>query len=138
MKLPGNLAGPLTGVEQIGLAAAGAALVAVVVYGVRAWRQSRVTPEERERLRRSWLVATGKMGDANLVEVRENHVFYAYLVRGVEYVASQDVAHLASFLPPDLSQVGAVAVRYDSRNPANSIIVAEQWSGMRLGESYRK
>jgi hypothetical protein len=137
MKLPG-LAGSLTTAELTQLAAAGAALAAIAVYSVRVWRRSRITPEERERLRRSWLVATGKMGDANLVEVRDDHIFYAYLVRGVEYTASQDVSQLGAYLPPDLSQVGAVAVRYDSRNPANSIIVAEQWSGMRLGESHRR
>ena len=30
------------------------------------------------------------MGDATLIEVRENLVFYSYDVRGVEYTASQD------------------------------------------------
>ncbi len=138
MRFPGNLAGSLTAAEQIGLVAAGAAVAITAAYAVRVWRKSRVTPEERERLRRDWLVATGKMGDASLVEVRDEHLFYAYLVRGVEYIASQDVTHLKDLLPRDLPISGPVAVRYDARNPANSIILAEQWSGLRLGESFRK
>jgi hypothetical protein len=84
------------------------------------------------------LVAGGKMGDATLVEIRDELLFYAYLVRGVEYTASQDVSSLRDRVPADLSAVGPVGVRYDSRNPANSIVVAEQWSGLRLGESHRK
>ena len=83
-------------------------------------------------MRRAHLVATGKMGDATLVEIREQHLFYAYLVRGVEYTASQDVSLLLERVPPDLTEVQTVAVRYDSRNPANSIVVAEHWSGLRI------
>jgi hypothetical protein len=105
--------------------------------GFRAWRASRVTPEERERRRRALLVSIGKMGDATLTEVREEFVFYAYLVRGVEYTASQDVSALRAKVPMDLSSVNAVSVRYDPRNPANSIVVAEEWSGLHLGENKR-
>ena len=80
------------------------------------------------------LVAHGKMGDATLTEVREDHLFYAYLVRGVEYTASQDVSLLKQYMPPDLSQLAAVSVRYDPRNPANSIVLAEQWTGLHFVE----
>ena len=107
------------------LAVALAAVVAVM--GWRAWQRRRVTPEERERRRRAWLVATGKMGDAALVEIRDDLVFYTYAVRGVEYTASQDISMLS---PPDLSNVPTVSVKYDPRNPANSIVLAEEWSGL--------
>ena len=106
--------------------------------GYRAWKDSRVTPEERERQRRAALVATGKMGDATLIEVREDLIFYAYLVRGVEYTASQDVFLLKDQVPSDLSLLAAMSVRYDPRNPANSIVVAEQWSGLHLSEPKRR
>ena len=99
---------------------------------------SRVTPEERERQRRAALVATGKMGDATLMEMRERSVIYAYVVRGVEYTASQDVFLLKDQVPSDLSQLAAMSVRYDPRNPANSIVVAEQWSGLHLSEPKRR
>src|SRR3979490_2686979 len=75
-------------------------LLAIMAYG--AWQRSRVTPEERERRRRAWLVATGKMGDAVLVEIHDNLVFYSYDVRGVEYTASQDLSNLAGKVPADL------------------------------------
>jgi hypothetical protein len=103
--------------------------LATLVY--RAWQRSRVTPEERERRRRSHLVATGKINDAMLVEIRENLVFYSYLVRGVEYTASQDIGRLVDQAALDFSGISAMSVKYDPRNPANSIVVAEEWSGLR-------
>jgi hypothetical protein len=120
--LPGNV--------TLALSAALAVLLALI--GFRIWKSSRVTPHERERRRREALAAHGKMGDATLLEVRDGLLFYAYLVRGVEYTASQDVSNLVQQMPADLSRVGVVAVKYDPRNPANSIVIAEQWSGLRL------
>jgi hypothetical protein len=105
--------------------------VLLAIIGWRAWQRSRVTPEERERQRRAWLTMAGKMGDAVLVEIREDVVFYSYAVRGVEYTASQDVSLLAERIPADLSNVPAIGVKYDPKNPANSIVVAEEWSGLR-------
>ncbi len=99
--------------------------------GYRAWKSSRVGPEEIERRRRAALVAHGKMGDAQLVEFRDGYLFYSYAVRGVEYAASQEVSRLREQLPADLSAAGPVCVKYDPRNPANSIVVAEEWSGLR-------
>ncbi len=75
------------------------------------------------------------MGDASITEVHEPFVFYAYLVRGVEYTASQDVSALRDRVPSDLSTVHAVSVRYDPKNPANSIVVAEEWSGLHSNDS---
>jgi hypothetical protein len=120
--------------EQVSLALVAVLVVLVGTLGYRAWKDSRVTPAERERLRRTALVGTGKMGDATLMEFRDDLIFYAYIVRGVEYTASQDVSLLKEQVPADLSLVSAVSVRYDARNPANSIVVAEEWSGLHLGE----
>lgn len=128
----------LSAAEDVTLVLAGVLVLIVALLGYRAWKNSRLSPQERERLRRAALVAHGKMGDARLVEIRDQHLFYAYTVRGVEYTASQDVGALLDFMPAELPLLGAVAVRYDARNPANSIVLAEQWSGLRLGESYRK
>jgi hypothetical protein len=122
----------LTTAEEITIALAIVLVILLATLGVRAYQRSRVTPEERERRRRTWLVATGKMGDAVLVEMRDTLLFYSYDVRGVEYTASQDIAVLSNKLPPaGLSINGAVSVKYDPRNPANSIVVAEEWSGLR-------
>jgi hypothetical protein len=105
-------------------------VVLLAIMGYRAWQRSRVTLEERERRRRARLVATGKMGDAVLVDFRDDHVFYSYDVRGVEYTASQDISHLSEKVPADLSNMPSVSIRYDPKNPANSIVVAEEWSGL--------
>jgi hypothetical protein len=121
----------LSAAEWLTLALAGVLAVLGALIGYQAWVRSRITPAERERRRREALVAVGKMGDATLVEVREGHVFYSYDVRGVEYIASQDVSGLEAHLPTELSVSGPVSVKYDPRNPANSIIVAERWSGLR-------
>ena len=102
--------------------------------GYRAWKRSRIAPEERELRRRSALVGHGKMSDAMLVEIRDDLLFYSYGVRGVEYTASQDVSMLQQYMPPDFSTIDAVSVKYDPRNPANSIVLAEQWSGLRASK----
>jgi hypothetical protein len=117
---------------QVTLALAGALILALALVGYRLWKKSRIAPEERERRRRVALVAHGKLGDATLVEIQDDLLFYSYIVRGVEYTASQDVSMLASFLPKDMSSIVAVAVKYDPRIPANSIVLAEDWSGLRL------
>ena len=129
--MPGTLAGTHTTAEVVtfALGAVLAVLVALIAY--RAWLNSHTTPEERERRRRALLVSRGKMGDAVLLEIRENLLFYSYDVRGVGYTASQDIATLKRYMPADLSMLGHVSVKYDPRNPANSIVVAEQWSGLR-------
>ena len=116
----------------LALAVVLAALGALIGY--RAWRRSRIMPEERERRRRSALVGHGKMADAVLVEIRDDLFFYSYGVRGVEYTASQDVSMLKQQMPPDFSTIDAVSVKYDPRNPANSIVLAEQWSGLRTSK----
>jgi hypothetical protein len=129
--MPGALALSYAAAEALILALVGGLAVLVGFLGYRAWKKSRVSPQERERRRRAGLVAHGKMGDATLVEVRGYLLFYSYDVRGVEYTASQDLTNLQSCLPAEFSVSGPVAVRYDARNPANSIVVAEEWSGLR-------
>jgi hypothetical protein len=117
--------------EWVTLGLAGVLLILLALIGYRTWIGSRVSPEEMERQRRRMLVASGKMGDATLIEARDQHLFYTYDVRGIEYTASQDVSRLEEFLPAELPLSAPVLVRYDGRNPANSIIIAEEWTGLR-------
>jgi hypothetical protein len=112
---------------------AGLLAVLVIILGLialRAWRRSRISSDEKERQRRLALLSNGKMGDANLLEIRDDLLLYSYAVRGVEYTASQDVSRLKAFLPGDLASLGPVLVKYDPRNPANSIVLAEEWTGL--------
>ena len=129
--MPDLLALSFTAAEKLTLGLAAVLMVLVAIMGYRTWKASLITPQERERRRRSALVAIGKMGDATLMEVREDLVIYSYDVRGVEYTASQDISLLQSRMPTDLSAVGPVFVKYDPRNPANSIVLAEEWTGIR-------
>jgi hypothetical protein len=114
------------------LALAGLLVVLLAILGFRAWRHSRITPAERERRRREALATFGKMADAVLVEIRDQVLFYTYAVRGVEYTASQDVSALSGFAPADYSSVVSVSVKFDPRNAANSILLSESWSGLRV------
>ncbi len=117
----------------VSLLAGAVLLVAGGVFGVRAYLRRRPSASELERRRRAMLFANGKMGDANLIELREGLMFYSYAVRGVEYHATQDVSELAHIIPADAwTSLGPVSVKYDARNPANSIVLCEQWSGLRV------
>jgi hypothetical protein len=120
--------------EAVTLALAAVLAVLGAVIGYRWWQAGRLSPEERERRRRNLLVERGKMGDATLVEFRDTVVFYSYLVRGVEYTASQDIVLLRERLPAELAIDCAVSIKYDPRNPANSVVLAENWSGLRAAK----
>jgi len=101
-------------------------------WGLRSHYKNRPTPSELERRRRAMINAHGKMGDAQIVEIQGSYAIYSYAVRGVEYTASQDLSALQASLPADpWMAVGAATLKYDPRNPANSIIVSEKWSGIR-------
>lgn len=126
----------LSPAEWISVGSVGTLTVLAGTLGWRAWLASRITPEEAERRRRVRLVAAGKMGDATVLEVRENFVFYTYDVRGVSYTASQDVSALTSVAALEAADLaGPVYVKYDARNPADSIILAEEWSGLMMRKS---
>jgi len=118
-------------VGAVTLVLAGVLLALGALAAYRAWKNSRITPEEREKLRRAALAARGKVGDASLVDVRGEMVVYSYAIRGVEYTASQDVSSIREFFPAEESLSGPVWVRYDPKNPANSIVLAENWTGLR-------
>ena len=119
--------------------AAGAALVLVVAFTVRAWLMRRPTAEEVERRRRLALNELGKMADGMILDVLETSIQYSYDVRGVEYIATQDVSMLQECIPAHrMSVAGPASVKYDPRNPANSIVLCEEWSGLRQLAGSRK
>ena len=120
---------------KVGFACAVAAALAAL--GIWIARRMRSTPEKRELLRRLTLHTTGRLGDAFLTEVRENLLHYTYKVRGVQYEASQDVSALRDHLPADPDRmIGMVGMKYLPKNPANSILICEEWSGLR--EPFRR
>ena len=68
--------------------------------------------------------------------MQDDTIYYSYSVRGVTYTASQDLAQLRAQIPADLEKlIGPASLKYSPRNPANSIIVCEKWSGLRAKPS---
>lgn len=100
-----------------------------------AWRVFRHQPDavERERARRNMLHGKGKIGDGEIVDVDSSVILYSYSVGGVEYTVGQDASALEALLPEDrMRMVGPASVRFDAKNPLNSIVICEEWSGLRL------
>ena len=122
--------------------AAGLALVAsAAVFAVWWIRRHRLTPDEIERARRSSLALSGRLVDGMLLDVCEMQaddgrtltmLEYNYRIAGVEYSCSQDITAMRDILDPAEVRAGfPCSVRYHQSSPQNSIIVAEQWSGLR-------
>jgi hypothetical protein len=106
----------------------------LIVVGVWLYLNSRQTPAQRERRRRLDISRTGRMGDATIIDVRDCVLFYSYEVRGVAYTTSQDATDFRDLLPADTSVlIGPSGLKYSSGNPANSIVICEEWSGLRPG-----
>lgn len=94
------------------------------------------TPEKRERKRRLNVNRLGRLGDAMVTEVTDTVIYYSYSIRGVQYTASQDVSALAEKLPGDRDKIiGVASMKYASNNPANSILICEEWNGLRVRAS---
>jgi len=108
------------------------AILATAGFLARRYLSKRPDADEVERRRREVIHNKGKLGDGEIVDFDGAAIVYEYQVAGVGYTTSQDVSKLALLLPADrMSMVGPASVKYDPRNPANSIVLCEQWSGLR-------
>jgi hypothetical protein len=115
------------------VAALAAAGVLVIAAGVAIfWLAGRrLTPEEIEQRRRLLVNRLGRTVDGMIVDADSHTLFYIYDVRGVQYSATQDISPLLELLGGDPTRlVGLVSIKYLRDNPANSIIVCEEWSGL--------
>lgn len=113
--------------------------VAFALAALALWTafRSRMTPEKRERRRRLAVNTTGRLGDAFITEASEENLFYTYSVRGVSYAASQDITTLRDRLPGAPERlIGPTGMKYSTRNPANSILLCEEWTGLRAASSH--
>jgi len=121
-------------------------------------RRRPVNPEEAERKRRSYLNRVGRIVEGQVLEivdqpekpekprgimhrrkapVAENGndtrklLYYTYSISGVTYETAQDITGLEE--RACLSRIVAgqsTSVKYDPSNPSNSILVADDWSGL--------
>jgi hypothetical protein len=121
-----------TAVQIAALVSLAVLLIALAIYIIK---RVRSTPEKRERKRREEVNRLGRLGDALITEVSESVIYYSYTVRGVQYTASQDVSTLRDRLPAEPERlIGVVSLKYAPRNPANSILICEEWSGLRVAD----
>jgi hypothetical protein len=106
--------------------------------------RKRTSDEEIERIRRQDLVLGGRIIDGTVLDVSEldpyeagrpdgmQLILYKYEIAGVSYECSQDITHLKDLISITDIRVGfPCSVRYDSRQPENSIVIAENWIGLR-------
>jgi hypothetical protein len=118
----------------LGVQIAGLCVFVVGLLALAAWIvfRTRGTPEKRERQRRLAVHRRGRIGDALIHEVTPDALYYSYSVGGVQYEASQDITALRDLLPAEPERlIGWSGMKYSSNNPANSILICEEWSGLR-------
>ncbi len=105
-------------------------------------RGKRKTEDDLERERRAWLEISGRITDGTVIDVQElapqnNHrssvmLIYKYDVAGVSYECSQDVTLLRHWINLHSCRLGLnTSVKYDPQNPGNSLVVSENWMGLR-------
>jgi hypothetical protein len=105
-------------------------------------RRRKKSPDDLERERRAWLASTGRITDGTVIDVQElpapkNHhsavmLIYKYDVAGVSYECSQDVTQLRHWINLHSCRLGLhTSVKYDPQNPGNSLVVSENWMGLR-------
>ncbi len=110
-------------------------LGALALLGVLAWvvYRARTAPSERERRRRLKINLLGRIGDGMLTDAQGDLIYYLYSVSGVPYSTAQDIGTLRAMVPSDSSLIiGQVSMKYLPRDPGNSMIVCETWSGLRI------
>lgn len=118
-------------IGSIGLAVAGYAML----------RRKPKNADQLELERRTWLNTVGRITDGTVIDVQEittamnrpaTMLIYQYDVAGVSYEASQDVTYLRQWINLHSCRLGVpTSVKYDSRNPGNSMVIAEGWVGLR-------
>jgi hypothetical protein len=137
-----------------------AGVIVVAVVGIIFWlRRKPEDAAEIERQRRAYLNRVGRIVEGQVLEVVDHGsgnlepvslhaakaprrraaaanggqrlLYYAYSISGVAYETAQDITGLEERL--HLTRVAAgqtASVKYDPSNPSNSILLADDWSGL--------
>jgi len=139
------------------LAIGGGSLAALAMIAY-AFARPAVNAEDEERKRRLHLNLIGRIAEGQVVELAEHEapvleesrrlfgsrprpladarrrqlVSYSYAISGVTYQTAQDITGLESQVRVERLVAGHPAsVKYDPSNPSDSILVADDWSGIR-------
>lgn len=142
---------------KLALTMGAAAIAAVAMIGYAFFRPSE-PPEAIERKRRLHLNQIGRIAEGQVVELVEHPpeppapkkisfgsrarplaprgprhlVSYSYAISGVTYHTAQDITGLESQVRFERLVTGQPAsIKYDPANPSDSILVADDWSGLR-------
>lgn len=134
-----------------------AGLVVLAVAGIIFWlRHKPDDPSDIERERRAYLNRIGRIVEGQVLEIVDHPrspqelkasaargkrrgasngtqklLYYTYSISGVTYETAQDVTGLEERLHLSRVAAGQVAsVKYDPSNPSNSILLADDWSGL--------
>jgi hypothetical protein len=129
-----------------------AGLVALAAVGIFFWlRRKPPDAGQVERERRAYLNRVGRIVEGQVLEIVEHArgaiaakahagadvpipqrlLYYTYAISGVTYETAQDITGLEERL--HLTRVAAgqtASVKYDPSNPSNSILLADDWSGL--------
>lgn len=86
--------------------------------------------EDPETKRRARLLKLGRIAEGSVLDVQNDeasgiitHIFYNYIVNGVEYESSQSLDSSQQQREIDYAPGARVNVRYDPHQPANSVVV---------------
>ncbi|HLZ11108.1 MAG TPA: hypothetical protein VKP58_00850 [Candidatus Acidoferrum sp.] len=138
----------------LALAMAVLAGIGIIFY---AFFRPSADPEEAERKRRLHLNQIGRIAEGQVVELTQHPaeeepapktlfgskprplagrlrhiVSYSYSISGVTYQTGQDITGLESQVRLERLVAGQPAsIKYDPSNPVDSILVADDWSGLR-------
>ncbi|HJX94252.1 MAG TPA: hypothetical protein VJ324_01445 [Candidatus Acidoferrum sp.] len=142
---------------KVVLAMAGAAIAAIMMIAYAFFHPAE-EPEDVERRRRLHLNQIGRIAEGQVVELAEHPpepheaqrklfgsrarpivdlrprhlVTYSYAISGVTYHTAQDITGLEGQIRFERLVAGQPAsVKYDPSNPSDSILVADDWSGLR-------
>jgi hypothetical protein len=136
-----------------------AGLIVMAAIGLVVWlRRKPEDASEIERQRRAYLNKVGRIVEGQVLEISEHTppaekskqsgnfakrsvtattngtqrlLYYTYSISGVTYETAQDVTGLEERLHLTRAAVGQTAsVKYDPSNPSNSILLADDWSGL--------
>ena len=113
-----------------------------LLLAAAAWSRSRrKTPDQLELERRKRISEVGRITDGTVIDVNEMQtggsdelqlLIYHYDVAGVSYEASQDVSSLRHMVDLHSCRSGLMtSIKYDPSNPGNSIVISENWVGLR-------
>ena len=135
----------------------GAAIAAIIMIAYAFFRPAE-EPEDIERRRRLYLNQIGRIAEGQVVELAQHPpeprevqrklfgsrarpivdlrprqlVTYSYAISGVTYHTAQDITGLEGQIRFERLVAGQPAsVKYDPSNPSDSILVADDWSGLR-------